>query len=120
MANEVKIPKPGSGTSYRIGRGMLYVGDLFSPNAMKAASQIQGRIRVSAPATWSDMKLEDALGPNTVLERILQGEGLSAVVPVVNDRANTVRQVLSPMGRLGYGASSEEEPVTQSAAIVPT
>jgi hypothetical protein len=120
MANEVKLPAVGTATSYRVGRAMLFVGDLFTTNSMKPVSQIQGRVRVNAPVTWSDLKLEDTLGPDAVLERTLLGEGLNAVIPLVNDRNNTIRELLSPMGRRGYGATSDEVPPTQSVAIIPT
>ncbi len=120
MANEVKLPTAAPGVSYRIGRAMLFVGDLFTANSMLAVSQVQGRVRVSNGQSWSDLKLEDTMGPDTILDRILLGEALSCVIPLVNDKNNLIRDTLSPTGRRGYGSSSPEAPVTQSAAIIPT
>ena len=119
MANENKLPTVSSATSYRVGRVMAFIGDINTTNTFKAPCQIQGRVRINAPVTWGDLKLEDTLGPDTVLERTMEGEGLSAQIPFVNDRANSVRQYFSPMGRLGIGSTSQEVPPLQSLAIVP-
>ena len=120
MANSNKLPTVSTATSYRVGRVMAFIGDIFTTNTFKAPCQIQGRVRVNVPATWGDLKLEDTLGPDVVLERTMEGEGLSATIPFVNDRANSVRQYFSPMGRLGVGSTSQEVPTLTSLALVPT
>ena len=120
MANSVKLPTVGAATSYRVGRAMAFIGDIGTANTFKAPCQIQGRVQVNAPPTWGDLKLEDTLGPDVILERTLDGEGLSVVIPFVNDRNNSVREYFSPMGRRGYGSTSSEVPVTQSLAVIPT
>lgn len=116
MANEAQAAALTA--SIQINKGIVFIGDLFTPNSMTVLGMIQGRISVTHSEDFSNLTLSDQTGPE-VLARISLGHNLSAQVPVVMPPDGSLIARVSSSGNKGIGYSNPQVPVETGVAIMP-
>lgn len=100
-----------------IGKGWVYIGDLFTAGGLEPLGATEGEIRVESNEEYNDLVFPEYTGP-AVHATKLTGENPVVTIPLIVGNA-ALWEKISPTGKFSGGRSNHIAPIETSMVIFP-